>query len=871
MKTPIDFLKRIYPSGPWVLTAIEPKKSSDHENGIETRTFGPQDEAACAAWITKWNGTRNLYWLMNEPKGAIDKKTAKTDMRRAWMLYVDLDPKNAPEVMLYEDQRRALLEKLTMALPHGVPQPSIILDSGGGYWGLWLLDNAVDIDGDRALAEDYERYNIRLEQVFGADNCHNVDRICRLPFTLNIPDFKKVAAGRTEATTASVLDFNGKLHPLSSFVQGVKGKPKPTPAPNRPPLEQRRINELNALDEWKVPDRVKVIIAQGAHTDPEEVEKKKARLGKDPSRSEWLFDVVCHLVRQQVPDELIKGIIMDPQWGISESVLELKAGAERYAEKQIATAHAAVGVVINAADVNLVRLRQNVARVLLNNDLLIFRQGYSLFRLRQEDGASVPQPGAPKVARGTYILQDATEEWLLTQLSILAQFVKTNKKDENYPVRPDRSVLMSLMDHPEEEPFKVINRVVRTPTLTRNEPGYDTATGHYLHFDPADFPPAPMEPTWEDADRAIDLLEYPMRDFTFANEASAAVAASAMICSVVRPLMRACPLHVFNAALPGSGKTKLSEMAGILALGSLPPMLTYRPFDEVENQKTLETVLASGVGCIVYDNVENAPMMGSMLNAILTNPSHTFRVLGGHNEKTVGTAVLMIATGNAVQIQGDLASRTVICTIEPKEPDGTLSTTPSRRAFDFDPVAEVRNNRGRLVMAALTVIRAFIAAGKPFPDGFRPMRAGTFDDYDMVRGALMWLGRGDPLATLRDVDDPQEEGRSTLYQALYLRFAGRPFVWQDIAELDGRDWMCPKRIIAEMSNRRGEWVPKAAQSVLNGVCRVPFMGLTMVKQKDRTGINVYKLTGTPHQTFLCKINDLRDRNRLPDGDVGLGQ
>ena len=87
------------------------------------------------------------------------------------------------------------------------------------------------------------------------------------------------------------------------------------------------------LNQWGVPDRVKVIIDQGHH--PEEPKGE----GNDGSRSGWLFDAVCQLVRQGVPDEVVYAIITDPGWRISESVLELKGRAERYALRQIQRAH----------------------------------------------------------------------------------------------------------------------------------------------------------------------------------------------------------------------------------------------------------------------------------------------------------------------------------------------------------------------------------------------------------------------------------------------------------------------------------------------------------------------------------------------------
>jgi hypothetical protein len=42
----LDFFKKMYPDGPWVLTAIRPNPKS-----IETRTFSPNSEGACLDWM----------------------------------------------------------------------------------------------------------------------------------------------------------------------------------------------------------------------------------------------------------------------------------------------------------------------------------------------------------------------------------------------------------------------------------------------------------------------------------------------------------------------------------------------------------------------------------------------------------------------------------------------------------------------------------------------------------------------------------------------------------------------------------------------------------------------------------------------------
>lgn len=82
--------------------------------------------------------------------------------------------------------------------------------------------------------------------------------------------------------------------------------------------------------------------------------------------------------------------------------------------------------------------------------------------------------------------------------------------------------------------------------------------------------------------------------------------------------------------------------------------------------------------------------------------------------------------------------------------------------------AEARFKRAELVAAGLTVLKGFVAGGRPAK--LTPF--GSFDDYAVIRGALVWLGRADPVAT-RDrlaVDDPKrgETAESRLIRRLPL-------------------------------------------------------------------------------------------------------
>ena len=81
----VEFLELLRPGGPWVLTGILP------DGPIETITAHSASEIL--AFVTKYNGERNVYSSVNPTRGAVVKKAAKTDIAAIEYLLADLDPK----------------------------------------------------------------------------------------------------------------------------------------------------------------------------------------------------------------------------------------------------------------------------------------------------------------------------------------------------------------------------------------------------------------------------------------------------------------------------------------------------------------------------------------------------------------------------------------------------------------------------------------------------------------------------------------------------------------------------------------------------------------------------------------------------------
>ena len=197
----IEFLKLACPDPFWSITAKQ-----DHVEGqariFITRTFPTDDLTEVRKFLERYSKDHNLYWPVNPPNRQMRKKAERQDLKELRYLHVDLDPIAGEDL---DAEREKIYEALTTKLPPGVPEPSAILDSGGGYWGLWILSEPMKLDGTIALAEEAKLWNVALENAFNkvlpgrADGCHNIDRIARLPGSVNYPDQKKLAKGRRES------------------------------------------------------------------------------------------------------------------------------------------------------------------------------------------------------------------------------------------------------------------------------------------------------------------------------------------------------------------------------------------------------------------------------------------------------------------------------------------------------------------------------------------------------------------------------------------------------------------------------------------------------------------------------------------------
>lgn len=330
----VEFLEQFIPNGLWVITAIHPETKN-----IETATFSAKTTDQAVDWIEDRNGVDNLYFSVNQPEqGDYSRKLRKDQVAVVHFFHVDVDPEKGKEIEL---QQKQIFDRLTVRRPEAVPRPTAIIKSGGGYQAFWALEEPGIVENDNQRGA-YEEVNKWLEKQLGADNCFNLDRIMRLPWTMNLPTKLKRQAGRVEAL-AKVVQYEANLvHKFTDFdltsddgSDGDQDTPKPGKV-DTGGLEAKIGEEIHEGPEYVeditefgekygIPRRFLHIIVEGEGDEEQKLKKQQA--GKDLSRSEWLFDVVCELERRNVPRRLILGIIMEPnveKFRISDSVINNK-------------------------------------------------------------------------------------------------------------------------------------------------------------------------------------------------------------------------------------------------------------------------------------------------------------------------------------------------------------------------------------------------------------------------------------------------------------------------------------------------------------------------------------------------------------------
>ena len=343
----------------------------------------------------------------------------------------------------------------------------------------------------------------------------------------------------------------------------------------------------------------------------------------------------------------------------------------------------------------------------------------------------------------THMIEERGKFALLEDAEAVAQFEKFDKKrGKPVPCALPESLVLTLRERKSRLRLPLLAGVFNCPSISADgrlldQPGYDPATG--ILYDPGGvaFPHVPDFPTPAMTETALKRILRLIETFTFAGDDDRAVALSLIFTAVARRGLPFAPLHGLDAPVAGSGKSKIVDIACILATGHEAGVIAQGETRE-ETEKRLSALLMRGDPIIAIDNCE-LPLEGALLNQALTQHWVELRILGFSKSITAQTTCVFAATGNNLVVKGDLTRRSVIGRLDPN------CERPELLQFDYDPIADAKTNRGEIVAAILTVLRAWYIAGHPSPpDSLQGFAAWSAT----VRGALVWLGVGDPVRTM---------------------------------------------------------------------------------------------------------------------------
>jgi len=303
--------------------------------------------------------------------------------------------------------------------------------------------------------------------------------------------------------------------------------------------------------------------------------------------------------------------------------------------------------------------------------------------------------------------------------------------------------------------------VIRPDGTVMNKPGYDSVTNLYYYPSPKLIvPPIPDKPTDGEVKAAIELALEPMWDFPFDGEASRANAIATMFTPILRPMIDGpVPLAIVDKPQAGTGASLLAEVISLVATGRAAAMMTAQKDDEGW-RKAITSLLIKGQLVVTIDNVEY-DLFTPSLAAILTATSYQDRVLGRSEMVILPNRTTWVATGNNIRLRGDLPRRCIWVRMDAK------TARPWQRdlkGFKHPRLIEwVSTERGGILAAILTIVRAWVVANMPEAQGLPNL--GGYESYcRILGGVLTYMGVSGFLANLdamyneTDTETPQWEG-----------------------------------------------------------------------------------------------------------------
>jgi hypothetical protein len=311
---------------------------------------------------------------------------------------------------------------------------------------------------------------------------------------------------------------------------------------------------------------------------------------------------------------------------------------------------------------------------------------------------------------------DVAPKTLRALLSTHIPCVKFTTKDVHRAL-PGATTSLAILTRTDWPGVPVLQGVVSVPVLRKDgslvqEPGYDRRSGLFLDTT-LKMRPVPEAPTPHDIAEAKGLLlGLLLADFPWAGDADRANYLAALVTPILRRYaFTLSPFLVITAPERGSGKTLLAEILRLIYEASMRPYASAAG----EMRRAVTAALRDVKPVICFDNIGSGQTVDSpQLAQILTQEQWSDQLLGLSRDVTLVNDRLWACTGTNVRLGGDLPGRSVLVSLDyggPNPDQRTDFAVKRHKGKDLDEW--VREERGEVYHALLTLVRAWIAAGAP--------------------------------------------------------------------------------------------------------------------------------------------------------------
>ncbi len=481
-----------------------------------------------------------------------------------------------------------------------------------------------------------------------------------------------------------------------------------------------------------------------------------------------------------------------------------------------------------------------------NNPPILFQQNGFLVRVRQFDEEVMPEP--------------LTIDSLRHHLGRSANFVRVyfgrgqDSKERVVIDLPPQEFIRDVLACPgwEERVFPTLKGVVKCPYFTAagklvTAKGYDTDSRLWYEPDAGfilpEVPATPTDAQLTDAKRWI--VSELFHDFPFQSEADRTNAIAYLLTPFVREMISgAIPMGLCEAAVAGTGKGLLTNAIAIPATGSTLEIIPQRDSEE-EWRKVFTAKLIESPTFVMLDNLTGT-LKAPSLEALLTTGKWTDRILGETRMVRFKPRAIWMATGNNLQLGGDLPRRVVWMRLDAK-----MERPEERKPDEFKHADLVRwavANRPQLVWAALVIVQNWIAKG--CVPGKEVM--GSYESWTGTLGGI--LREGGFTGFITNVQERRRDGDEDLEQlkrfihAWLKEYQFETVTARDLFSLIATSDLLPQVMAAETEQGRrqklGRYLGRMEDKVTG------HFQLVRLKNLNRNGVRRYQIIDLKPQPDL---------------------